>query len=136
MSSYLLNPCNIPENQPCTSSELNQNYFVTDQGGGSEHPASQHGNPRTVPQPWGCGQSPGTAQHVPDDPGEAGRAVPVPTQRLQRFLQDVVAVAAQELLPRRVLADVGGVSEGKLVFIRGRAWGVLQAPGGVLSHLK
>lgn len=79
---------------------------------------------------------PGTAQHLPDDPGEAGRAVPVPTQRLQGFPQDVVAVAAQELLPRHILADVGGISERELVLVRGRAGGVLQAPGAVLSHLK
>lgn len=74
--------------------------------------------------------------HLPDDPGEAGRAVPVPTQRLQCFFQDVVAVAAQEFLTGHVLANAGGVSKGKLVLIRERARGVLQAPGGVLSHLR
>lgn len=84
----------------------------------------------------GAGGDPGTAPAVPNDPGEAGRAVPVPAQRLQGFLQDVVAVAAQVLLTGHVLTDVGGVPERKLVFIGRRAGGVLQAPGGVLGHLK
>lgn len=100
------------------------------QRGGREYPAS----------PWkilaaGKASRPGSPQHLPDNPGEAGRAVPVPTQSLQGFLQDVVAVAAQELLPRHVLTDAGGVSKGELVLIRGWAWGVLQAPGAALSHL-
>lgn len=91
--------------------------------------ASRPGSPGAAP-------AQGTAQHLPDDPGEAGRAVPVPTQCLQGFLQDVVAVAAQKLLPGHILADAGGVPEGELVLIRGRAGGVLQAPGAALSHLQ
>lgn len=60
----------------------------------------------------------------------------MPTQRLQGFLQDVIAVAAQVLLLGHIFTNACGISKRKLVFIRRRAGDILRASACFLSHLK
>lgn len=60
----------------------------------------------------------------------------MPAERLQGFLQNVVAVAAQVLLLGHIFTDAGGISKRKLVFIGRRAGDILRASACFLSHLK